>query len=1099
MAAATTVSDVGSTVSTGAILFTDMVDSTALRSRLGDDRADLLRGQHDNLLKLAIETHRGTVLRWTGDGVKAGFPTSSDAVAAAVAIQRAVTDYGASDQAIAVFQVRVGLSVGEVTIDEGGDHRGVAVIEAARLEALARPGEILVTDMVRMLGSRRSNVTFEEVGERSLKGLDLPVFVHRVVDLSSAPVMPRMLAAEPRLPLVGRAHHVDEFHSRWDRARTGTASLMLVRGQPGIGKTRFVSHCAALAHANGAMVLGGACSSDLSVPYEPFTMAFNAISGLDETLNAAIGSDSGPLARLFPGSTLSFSESQPATAQLDLFGAVAALIRRLSRTRPLLLVLDDLHWATASTVMLLRHLIADADDQRLLIMATCREADLDSSHPVRRLLGEHRTSVVDLATLTESDVAQLVTAIAPGSPITRVAAIAQTIHGESAGNAFFACELIHHMGSTGQLDPALDGHSASQIPIPDSVHDVVTQRLSSLPTGAEEVLTLAAVIGPTFHLELLAAVTGRHPDDLLDLLDEVDRAGIITELGVDRFGFVHAIVRTTLLDELTATRRARAHRRVAEALESRGAEQFDELARHWQLAGEEARSTKYLARAARRDMVALAFESAKAQYRQVIDLLARDPHADVTDRAEAWLGLAAASRALGDPTFTQAVVRAGRLARSARSARLMGEAATLSTWLGATFFTAELPDVELIELCEDALSLVPASDPMRVRILATLASHLTFAAQREPRVKLIEEATGLAAQHRDPTLTAAVLHAEFTCLWEPATLERREQVARELGRIARATGDSQIEFFSGFFTAYCLTERGDLPASRAQFVNLRSVVETTKNPYFDFLTERIIVSIDVALGAGAQQLVDGLQQRFGTTQVDAEATWLVQTGHLAYQAGTLGQMLHAVEAMTTGAQTRMWAGALAVALMWSGDNLRAAELIDDGPELPKNYFWLPVAQARAEVAAGIGHTAQCRQMFDEMLPFRGRFGVTGGGSMCFGLTTRTLGMLALAVGEPTTAIELLTDAAEHSDRIGATYEGVASRRLLAGALIATGETEQAVSYLSEALPIAIERAYTREAVLIRELIPTAAKSCETDEPVRHLDVDAGRTSNMGRF
>ncbi len=513
---------------------------------------------------------------------------------------------------------------------------------------------------------------------------------------------------------------------------------------------------------------------------------------------------------------------------------------------------------------------------------------------------------------------------------------------------------------------------------------------------------------------------------------------------------------------------------MAEAIETRGAEQFDELARHWQLAGEEARSTKYLARAAHRDMVALAFESAKAQYRQVIDLLARDPHADVIDRAEAWLGLAAASRALGDPTFTQAVVRAGRLARTARSARLMGEAAALSTWLGASFFTAELPDVELIELCEDALSLLPATDPLRVRVLATLASHLTFTSEREPRVKLIEEATGLAAQHGDPLLTAAVLYAEFSCLWEPATLDRREQITRDLGRISRATGDSQIEFFSAFFAAYCLAERGDLPASRARLVELRSVVEMTKNPYFEFLTERLIVSIDIARGQpGAQHLVDGLQQRFGTSQIDAEATWLLQTGHLAYQAGNLGQMLHAVEAMTTGPQTRMWSGALAIALMWAGDDRRAAELLDDGPELPKNYFWLPVTQARAEVAAGLGHLAHCRRMFDEMLPFRGRFSVTGGGSMCFGLVSRTLGMLALALGETTTAVELLSEAVEHADGIGAVSEGVSSRRLLAGAMIAVGETQQGLTFLDEAIPIAVDRAYTREAMLIHELMTEA--------------------------
>lgn len=170
------------TVSTGAILFTDMVDSTALRSRLGEDEADVLRLHHDHLLAAEVAAHSGTVARWTGDGVKAGFASASDAVAAAVSIQRAVVAYGLRADAVAVFQVRIGISAGEVTIDEAGDHHGVAVVEAARLEALARPGDILATEMVRMLGQRRANVEFEEVGERTLKGLDLPVRVYRVVD-----------------------------------------------------------------------------------------------------------------------------------------------------------------------------------------------------------------------------------------------------------------------------------------------------------------------------------------------------------------------------------------------------------------------------------------------------------------------------------------------------------------------------------------------------------------------------------------------------------------------------------------------------------------------------------------------------------------------------------------------------------------------------------------------------------------------------------------------------------------------------------------------------------------------------------------------------
>ena len=1062
-----------------------MVDSTVLRSRLGDDRADLLRRQHDELLTVAVEAHGGAVLRWTGDGVKAGFSTSSDAVAAAVAIQRAVTDYGASERAVAVFQVRVGLAVGEVTIDEGGDYRGVAVIEAARLEPLARPGEILATDMVRMLGSRRSNVAFEEVGERTLKGLDHPVVVYRVVDLTSgaAPPIPRMLAAERRLPLVGRAQQIERFRSQWDAARSGAASLLLVRGQAGIGKTRFVSHCAELAHTSGATVLGGACSSDLGVPYEPFAGAFQVVADLDDSLAAASRSDpdAGPLVRLFPGSTLSPSEAQPESARLELFTAVGALFRRLSQPRPVLLVLDDLHWATAATVMLLRHLLREADGQRLLVVGTYREGDLDAAHPVRALVGDDRTSVIDLTTLSDHEVAEMVAAIAPNSPINRTAAIAQSVRHESSGNPFFACELIHHLDSAGLLEAGLDGPTSGQLPVPASVHDVVAQRLGALPGGARDVLTSAAVIGSAFHLDLLAAVVDRPPGEVLDLLDEVDRIGLVTELGVDQFAFVHAIVRSTLLDSLSATRRARAHRRVAEVLEARGAEQFDELALHWQLAGEESRSTKYLARVARRDMSALAYESAKTRYKEVLDLLARDPHADIVERTEALLGLASATRALGDPTFTNAVIRAGRLARTTRDPRLMGEAAMLSTWLGAAFFAAEMPDVELIELCEDALGIIPTSDPLRVRVLATLASHLTFAPDRAPRAKLIEEATALAAQHADPMLTAAVLHAEFACLWEPGTLERREQIARDLARLARATGDTQIEFFGGFFAAYCMVERGELPAGRAALLELRAVAAASNNPYFVFLVERLVVATSIACGAvHAQQLVDDLHRQYGLVMGDAEATWLIQTGYAAYQAGTLGQMIAAVQAMSASSQPRMWAGALAVALMWAGDEVRAAEALGGDAVLPRNFFWLAVTQARAEVAAGLGLADHCRQIYDELLPYRGRFGITGAGSMCFGLTSRTLGMLAQALGDTDAAIDLLTEAVEHADRIGAVHESVCSRRLLGAALLTSGDAEAARSHLETALPLAVERCYDREVVLIRALLTSPSDSAANE-------------------
>jgi len=957
-----------------------------------------------------MATHHGVVLRWTGDGIKAAFSTASDAVAAAVDVRRAVARHVSSDAAVAACQVRIGLGAGEVIIDDG-DHHGVAVIEAARLEALARPGEILATDVVRVLGRRRSKVAFEQVGERLLKGLDHPVLVHRVIDveMATASAMPRLLVVDHHLPLVGRDRELEQFDRLWAEARGGVAGLLLVRGRPGLGKTRLISACAARAHDDGAMVMAGACDSDLAVPYEPFAVALREVAALDEQLAAAVGAQSGSLARLFPGSTSSHAESQPAMARFELFDAVSALLRRLTRSHPVVLVLDDLQWATAPTVLLLRHLVTELGDARLVFVATYREEDLEPTHPLRELLVSVRQQPhavwVHLEVLNLADVMRMVTAAAPEARPERIDEIARLVHRDSAGSPFFAGELLRHLAAIGQLEL---GATLEHLPVPDSVLDAVAQRLARLPEGVRELLTFAAVIGPSFDLDVLAAVVGRPDDDVLDLLDEVDRAGMVSEIGVEQFAFSHAIVRAALLDELTPTRRARAHRRVAEALEARSPDQFDELAHHWRLAGVDSKSTTHLARAARRDMVALAFESARARYQEVIELLAHDPHADALARAEAWPGYGAAGRALGDPNYVQAVRRAGRLARTARSAALMAEAAAVSTWLGTFFLSAEVPETEFVELCEDALSLLDRTDPMRVRVLATLASHLTFSVSSDQRAALIAEAGDLVTQHHDPLLTAAVLNAEFLCLWEPATLARREQIARELGRIARATGDPEIGFFAGFFTAFCQAEVGDLESSLDRLAELAPAIEATKNQYFEFLVDRTVLSIDIFRSVpDARQRVDDFVKRHIGTYADTDGTWALQTGGLAMYAGTLGQMVPALEAMTASENGTTWTAGYAMGLLWAGERDKAFAINAKAVEIPRNYFWISVTQARAEVAAGLEMREVCQQIFDELQPFRGRVGITASGSLFYGLVSRTLGMLALALDDLPTAIDVL--------------------------------------------------------------------------------------------
>ncbi len=492
-------------VTTGAILFTDMVSSTELRLRLGEQRGEQLRKHHDDLMATAVAQHGGTVLRWTGDGIKAAFPNASNAAAAAVAIQRAVGEYGRSDSAVAVFQVRIGLAAGEVTIDDG-DHHGVAVIEAARLEAMARPGEILATDIVRVLSPRNEQIAFEPLGDRTLKGLDQAIAVQRVVDLSAAsiPPLPRTLRVVSPHPTVGREGDVESIVTNFAAVRAGVAAFSLIRGGPGIGKTRLVAASAAALHDAGALVLAGRCPPEDGVAYQPVLEALVGAVGLDQDLDQAMRDGTGVLARLFPGDDTEVGNADasalPAAARLELFDAVTEVFRRLARLHPLVLVLDDLHLASESTLLLIDHLLSTLIDERMMTIATLDGGIGDSATGddpltafLRSELPRPRTSTITLAPLAEGDVAALIAAADSSLSWGRVAELAQRVHRESGGTPDFAVALIEHLQ-----------HDSSSNALPSTVAEVAEHRLARFAPTLRDLLALAAVAGDPFNLATLA-------------------------------------------------------------------------------------------------------------------------------------------------------------------------------------------------------------------------------------------------------------------------------------------------------------------------------------------------------------------------------------------------------------------------------------------------------------------------------------------------------------------------------------------------------------------------------------------------------------------
>ncbi len=350
---------------------------------------------HDRLIGEAIEGHGGRLVKHLGDGVMATFAGAADAVAAAVRIQQMLDRYNRSGAALEPLRVRVGLSAGDVAIEDD-DCFGTPVIEAARLCAAAAGGQVLVNDVVRWLAGTSGGHVFRPHGALTLKGLADPVPTSEVAWeplIDPALPLPALLSQAGRI-FVGRDDELDRLRRLWKETVAGDRRVALLAGEPGIGKTRLAIEMAVAAQEAGGVVLAGRCDEDLGVPYQPFVEALRHY--ITHAADRRLGRHAGELARLVPelpkivGGLPEPLRSDPETERYRLFDALAAWLADVSAEAPVLLVLDDLHWAAKPTLLLLRHVLRWADPIRLLVVVTYRDSDIGRGHPMSDFLADLR-------------------------------------------------------------------------------------------------------------------------------------------------------------------------------------------------------------------------------------------------------------------------------------------------------------------------------------------------------------------------------------------------------------------------------------------------------------------------------------------------------------------------------------------------------------------------------------------------------------------------------------------------------------------------------------------------------------------------------------
>jgi class 3 adenylate cyclase len=559
-------------VETATIVVCDLVASTELRVSVGEEQADAVRRDVDAALGDSATAHGGTVVKGLGDGVLALFAGAADAVAAGVAMQQAATRL--AQQVGSPLGLRVGISAGDVSLEDG-DCFGTPVVESSRLCAVAAPGEVLVADVVRVLARGRGGHGFQPYGPIELKGLPEPV------ESWSVPWEPIAGGTGLRqaAPYVGRRGELATLADLVALAHDGQGATVLVAGEPGMGKTRLVAK--ACRTDQTIEVLWGGCHDGDVVPGSAFAEAITtwAREVDPEVLRTALGPEGPVLATLAPALRAVVPELPDAPvvpgdeAAARLQDALCQWLGRLAAANPVALVIDDLHWADDTTVRLLRTVARAAARQRVVVIGTYRETDLDRSHPFAQALPLLRREVeptrLALSGLIADEVEALLEQMA-GHDVSP--AFAELLAEQCGGNPFFIRETLLHLVEEGRLAQH-DGEwraTTADLGIPEGVREVLGRRLGRLSPVANRLLRIGALFEVSFPLPVVCDVADVDEDEALDAIDEALEAQIVEPTAeFDAYRFTHALFRHALVAELNPSRQVRTHRALAEAIEER--------------------------------------------------------------------------------------------------------------------------------------------------------------------------------------------------------------------------------------------------------------------------------------------------------------------------------------------------------------------------------------------------------------------------------------------------------------------------------------------------------------------------------------------------
>lgn len=841
---------------------------------------------------------------------------------------------------------------------------------------------------------------------------------------------------------VGREQEMRALQRGLGDAVSGRGRLVLLGGEPGIGKTRLADEFAATAKGQGALVLWGRCWEAGGAPaYWPWIQSVRGlVYDLDaEALAAAVGGGGPDLVQILPELRERLPDlperppASPEAARFRLFEALSGFLRRASAARPLVLVLEDLHAADASSLLLLRFVAGDINASRLLLLGTYRDVEVGRDHPlagvVPELVRSTGTMRITLPGLRDPHVARFIEEIAGRrAPADLVAAIRR----ETEGNPLFVEEVVRLLTAEGRLWSHVDDR---RWPIPEGVREVIGQRLGRLPEDCRRVLTLAAVMGRDFSVEALQRVTGRTAADLLDALHDAVAARVVAGRQEDpsEFRFAHALIRDTLYDDLMPAERVRLHREVGEALEGLYAgdpePHLAELAFHFFEAapgGDAGKAVDYATAAGRRAVALLAAEEAVRLFHMALRHL-REPR-DEQRRCEVLILLGdAEARSGAQPASKETFLEAAEIATRLDLPDLLGRAAFGYSgrfpWLRAGI------DRQVIPLLREALDAIGEQDGvLRALLLARLAGALRDQPSMEPRTSLAREAVAIARRIGEPdTLTYTLLSYWGAALLGPDGIDEQLVIAEELNRLAEQVDDRERLNDAGWVRFIAYMERGQAWEARAQREEMVRHAQELRQPpqqwYAGVVTT--VIALQDGRFAEAEQLIDDTWETAGHAQPwDAGAARLFALFVLRREQGRLAELeedLRRAPAQYPGYRCLPCMLLAALCDLGRLDEARAIfdELTaDDLAGFPKDNEWLCALTLLAEAAAVLEDRDRAEVLYEQLSPY-GELVALMASEASLGPVHRPLGILAAVLSRDDDAARHFEDAVDQAQRMGA--------------------------------------------------------------------------------